>query len=73
MIPRNESDVENSLAMSRKHYSMLLVTPESEPDATGNSWNDEHRAINALSEPSVALVKVAKVKIVLPQTRKRIV
>ena len=54
MSLRIKSDAHTHLAASRKHYSLLTMTPASEADATGDSSADDNVVAdkNELTEPS---------------------
>jgi|HubBroStandDraft_1064217.scaffolds.fasta_scaffold19028_3 hypothetical protein len=72
MSLRDKSDVHNHLGASRKHYSLLTMTPASEADATGNSSADDYAMVekDELTEASAILVEKSKIALTLPQTSK---
>lgn len=72
MSPRNKSDVNNHLSVSRKHYSLLTMIPASEADATGDSSPDNTAMVERddRTETSAILVEKLKIALTLPQMSK---
>ena len=72
MSLRNKSDVHTHLGVSRKHYSLLTMTPASEADATGDSSADDKPTVERddRTEASAILVEKSKIALTLPQMSK---
>lgn len=72
MSLRNKWDVHNHLGASRKHYSLLTMTPASEPDATGDSSAEDNAMVERddRTEASAILVEESKIAFIVPQMSK---
>ena len=68
----NKSDVHNHLSASRKHYSLLTMTPASEADATGDSSAEDTAMVERddRTEASAILVEKSKIALTVPQASK---
>ena len=69
MSLRYKSEVHNHLAVSRKRYAVLTMTPASEPDATGNSLCEDDNTGDAGRERLFELAPEAPPTV--SQTRKQ--